>query len=434
MEIARVREFNSAESLNGTPSSFGLLRSKTRRGIILCSMPHLRKRHILDLFLKRLRFFRVVSIQGARQTGKSFLAREILAKGNKNALYLTFDRSSVKDSAQRSPDTFILQHEDYKPLILDEAQKVTAIFDAVKAHVDVDTTPGQYVLLGSTEFSKELHIRESLTGRLGRIRIYPFNLAEATQIGPNPSKSFDLAAKTPRISRRELLRYLESGGFPGIFFIHDSENRQALLEDWLRLVLERDLQQFPTIKADSELAKKILEHLATASVPSASEIAKKLRVSPKRISQHLLLLKQLFVVNEILPHSLGSGKPRYMLCDAGLAHHLQASRERRLVTWAWIEMLSQHAYRGSAGVSFSYYRSARGGVIDLVVETRQKEISAFKILDFESIKQQDLEILRAFKTKCEKNGYRKISVYALAPVDRAAKDGDVVILPWESIA
>lgn len=396
-------------------------------------MPHKRLRHIYPLFLKRLRFFRVVSIQGARQTGKSFLAREILAKENEKSLYLTFDRASEKDRAQRGPDTFILEHEDSRPLIIDEAQKVSGIFDAVKAHVDVDPRPGQFVLLGSTEFSKELQIRESLTGRLGRIRIYPFNMAEAGQIGPNPSKLFHLVQSKPRMSRKDLLRYLSRGGFPGIFFVHDEGDRQALLEDWLLLVLERDLHQFPKLKPDSELARRILELLATEDVPGATELAKRLRVSTQRIARHLKLMKFLFVVHELPCHPLGSGKSRYFLCDAGLAHHLGASRERCLSTWLLLEFLSQHSYRGTLGLHLSYYRSARGGVVDLVVENRAKEIAAFKILDRETIDKRDLEILKAFRVKCEKEGYRKIFLFALAPVGRQWSESGIVIAPWEAV-
>ena len=47
-------------------------------------MPHLRNRLVLPKLLKLLKFFPVVAIQGARQTGKSFLAREILSKESKN--------------------------------------------------------------------------------------------------------------------------------------------------------------------------------------------------------------------------------------------------------------------------------------------------------------------------------------------------------------
>ena len=399
-------------------------------------MPHKRSRHVYTAFLKRLSFFRVVSIQGARQTGKSFLAREILAKENKKSLYLTFDHAATKDKAQRGPDTFILEYEDYKPVILDEAQKVPAIFDAVKLHVDHDTGPGQFVLLGSAEFSKEMHIRESLTGRLGRIRIYPFNLAEAGQKPPNPVKSFTLVQATPRFSRKGLLKYLQNGGFPGIFYIHGLAERQALLDDWLRLVLERDLHQFLNLKVDSELSLKIVNELANAEHPAAAQIAKRQRVTTQKVTRILTLLKSLFVIHELRPHRLGSGKARYLLCDAGLATHLGASRARSLATWLVLEFMSQHAYRGTHGLTLSYYRSARGGIIDFVIENRDQEIAAFKIIDRETratVDQRELEILRAFKIKCIKDGYKKVFLYALAPVNHAWTDDEVSIIPWESI-
>ena len=53
---------------------------------------------------------------------------------------------------------------------------VPEIFNAVKFQVDQKRVPGSYLLLGSTEFSKLARIRESLTGRLGRIRALPAHL------------------------------------------------------------------------------------------------------------------------------------------------------------------------------------------------------------------------------------------------------------------
>ena len=111
-------------------------------------MPHPRDRLILAKLKKRLTFFPVVAMQGARQTGKSFLARQLAPKALPKAQYVTFDDRDKRSAAEAHPASFLKEHLDAMPLILDEAQKVPDIFDAVKSEVDEERRPGRFPLPG----------------------------------------------------------------------------------------------------------------------------------------------------------------------------------------------------------------------------------------------------------------------------------------------
>ncbi len=398
-------------------------------------MPHPRDRHAIQQIKKKLSFFRVLSLQGARQTGKSFLARDLLPARLKNYHFETLDRREARLFVEKNPESFLEKYADIKTLAIDEAQKVPDLFDAVKLKVDVDTRPGQYLLLGSTEFSKEVRIKESLTGRLGRVRIFPFNYAETQSLAPNPSRHACLLNVDPRGSRKFFLRYLDSGGFPGIFHVRDEEARAALMNDWLRLVRERDLLQFTHLRIvlDPELCQDILSRVALSGEPNVAWISKELGKSSRKVQKHLMLLEQLFVIHKQLPHSLGSGKPRYLLCDPGLATHLGSSFQRKLETALWLEQLSQQSYSGNIEYKMSYYRSARGGIIDLIVEDKSKNVWALKMISEEGYDQRDFEILRAFEAKAKAAGLHVRGLYALAPVSKKTELGSIGIYPWESI-
>ncbi len=84
-------------------------------------MPHSRPRTALAILLKRLQFTPVVSVQGARQTGKSFLVRELLSKEISNSVYVTLDDKTKQTLAQDCPQTFLASLEGSKPAIIDEA-------------------------------------------------------------------------------------------------------------------------------------------------------------------------------------------------------------------------------------------------------------------------------------------------------------------------
>lgn len=395
-------------------------------------MPHLRKRHAAPLVLKRLKSSRVLTLQGARQTGKSVLAREILPAMLPHAAFETFDRAMTKRFAQENPDTFLEKNTEFQPLIIDEAQKVPEIFDAVKHQVDLHPAPGRYILLGSSEFSREVKIRESLTGRMSRIRLYPFNLAEALQLPENPSKAIFLTNRTPRCHRADLLRHLKASGMPGVFALRTQADRESFFEDWISLVTTRDLLLFVRLNPDPDLADAIIRAIPKIEMPDSAHLSRHLRENSRRIQKHLMILEQLFVLHKILPHRLSAGKPLYFLLDGGLAGHLGASMERQLQTWLLHEQLSQHSYRDDRTSRLSYYRSARGGLLDLICETPDS-CSALKIIPRESIDLRDFMILEAFRKKAALAGNPKVELTALAPVAKPETIEGVKVFPWESI-
>jgi len=51
-------------------------------------MPHNRNRFVLSRLKEKLKFARVVTVQGARQTGKSFMVKELFKQGT----YTTLDK------------------------------------------------------------------------------------------------------------------------------------------------------------------------------------------------------------------------------------------------------------------------------------------------------------------------------------------------------
>ena len=395
-------------------------------------MPHSRQRHAQPLLLKKIGFARVVSIQGARQTGKSYLARELLAKSLKKSQFVSFDQTLPRSFAESNPDAFLESQSDAHPLILDEAQKVPEIFDAIKHQADIRPSPGRYLLLGSTEFSREVRIRESLTGRLSRVRLYPFNLAESLQLPPNPSRSPALIQDKPRVSRAELLRHLERGGLPGIFAVRDAIERKALLKDWLELACTRDLLQFPALRPDPELAMQLFQELARRPLADQAELVRATGGSARRIKEHLDALVRLFAIEKVPPHPSGTGKARYILCDTGIVHALQGNFRSGLLTWVIGEYLSQHSYRAS-DVKLWTYRGSRGGLIEVVLENGPDELHAIKVLSDEHFDLRDLEILKSFTTRARAKGIKKIKTLALAPVHTLTKMGAVNIHPWEAI-
>lgn len=379
-------------------------------------MPHSRPRLAIAQLQKRLQFTPVVAIQGARQTGKSYLARELLAKYLVRSSYVTLDDRSKQVLAQESPQTFLASLSGAKPAIVDEAQKAPAIFDAIKLMVDEDRRPGRFLLLGSTEFSLLQSIRESLTGRMGKIRLFPMTFWETR----------GLPAKRNRPTRAETLKYLESGGMPGIAFVRDTQVRTEFFQDWIDLTCQRDIHQFKRLKLDSDLAYSLLKYASTQEEPTAAAFGRLTRANHKKVATHLKALCELFVLMRLEPHPSGTGKAIYLPLDSGVAAHLGAPIIKRLQIALMNERMAKNSYYGGKRNSFYYYRSSGKKMVHLVEEELGGKTKAFQLFDREAVKKTDLELLKAF---LQKN--HGAEAYLLAPVTDCWKATGIKIEPWE---
>lgn len=334
-------------------------------------MPHQRARHLFSLLLKRRKLWPVIGILGPRQVGKSTLLREQIAP-KIHAKYITLDRKDHRDRAGRSPDYFLktVIDDEKQPIIVDEVQKVPELFDAIKSEVDEARRPGKFLLTGSTEFSRRTGIRESLTGRIGLVRLFPLTTREANErslVSP-----WVTGKPVPGVSPAEANAWFERGGMPGICFLRSAEERGALFDGYLDTTCFRDLEQIVGSRLSGNLAREILSALAHLETPSATEVAAKLKSDTRRIKRHIEALEAVFMLHRLDPHPAGIGKPLYYLFDAGLASHLGASFKNRLAIWAINECLAQHEYSGKPSPRLRYYESTKHSHVDLVIEAGGK--------------------------------------------------------------
>ena len=92
----------------------------------------------------------VTLITGARQTGKTFLCRDI--HETMGIDYVTLADRQERELANKDPDAFLKIHGT--PLIIDEVQKAKGLFDSIEAAVDKSLferkeSKGMYILAGS---------------------------------------------------------------------------------------------------------------------------------------------------------------------------------------------------------------------------------------------------------------------------------------------
>jgi predicted AAA+ superfamily ATPase len=326
-------------------------------------MPHMRSRYAVSIIQKLASFWPIVGVVGLRQVGKTTLLRKQIGISK----VLSFDDEDTRLQAEASSKVFLSQQ--LPPLIIDEVQKVPKIFDALKSKVDRQKRPGEYYLTGSSEFSTRLGIRESLTGRIGLLQLYPLTLGEFHQ---KPIQSIKpIHPSEPRFSVEEIASAMVRGGLPVPAFLRDSNALDMYWKTWLDTLVYRDLNRAYGKSYDPEIAFDILKRMAKIFLNGDLPAVQDLGVNPRKIRPYLEAMQTVFLVQRFRCHEEGVGKDLWLLGDSGLANYLMEQKVSPGASFTLArhfilnEILSQQEYIGKS-LRKTYFKSAKGSIIDFV--------------------------------------------------------------------
>ena len=118
----------------------------------------------------------ILLLVGARQAGKTTLARALIEEGAHDARYLTLDAPAVLEAATGDPAGFVRGLEG--PVILDEVQRAPELFLPIKQAVDSKRVPGSFLLTGSANVLLQPALSDALVGRLEALTLWPLAAAE----------------------------------------------------------------------------------------------------------------------------------------------------------------------------------------------------------------------------------------------------------------
>lgn len=126
---------------------------------------------------ERLAVMPAVVMTGARQTGKSTLARAMIPGGRQ---FFSLDDLDVLDTARRDPEALV---GGDRPVTLDEVQREPNLLHAVKRAIDRDRRPGRFLLTGSANLLLMRRVSESLAGRASYLTLRPMTRREQRGLG-----------------------------------------------------------------------------------------------------------------------------------------------------------------------------------------------------------------------------------------------------------
>jgi hypothetical protein len=247
----------------------------------------------------------VVGIIGARQVGKTTLARE-LARRRRGEVH-RFDLEDPGDlNMLREP---MMALEKLRGLVvIDEVQRLPAIFQTLRVLVDRPRAPARFLVLGSASPELLKQSSETLAGRIFYHKLEGFSLDE---VG---------AGKSERLWLR--------GGFPRSFLADSDGASDEWRRGFIQTFLERDVPQLGIAVPAATLRRfwMMLAHYH-GQTWNASEIARSFGVSHTAVRRYLDLLTSALVVRQLPPWHENIGKrqvksPKVYIADSGLLHAL----------------------------------------------------------------------------------------------------------------
>jgi predicted AAA+ superfamily ATPase len=359
-----------------------------------------------------------ISVDGPKAVGKTATAMQ------RAATIFRLDDEAVAEVLRAAPERI---REVDAPVVIDEWQRMPAIWDAVRRAVDDGAEPGRYLLTGSA-VPAELPVHSG-AGRILSLRMRPLSFAERGRERTTVSlaRLLDGGGEVSGRSELSLVDYVEeivASGFPGIRALNDRV-RRAQLDSYITRVIEREFpEQGQQVRKPETLRSWMSAYAAaTATTTSYAKIldaatpglgdkpAKETTLTYREMLSKLWLLDPVEPWRPRNPFARFGTAPKHFLADPALSARLLGLDEQRLLNaqvgeigpndktrlgslFEALVALSLHTYAQAAEAAVSHFRTSRGDhEVDFVVHRGDGSTVALEVKLDRTVGDQDVRHL-----------------------------------------
>jgi uncharacterized protein len=321
----------------------------------------------------------VVVLTGARQTGKSTLAREI---GGDDRLYLTLDDFDVLEQAGDDPDGLVARAPRQT---LDEVQRAPALLLAIKRAVDRKRQRGRFLLTGSANLALLDKVSESLAGRASYLSLWPMTRRE--QLGKGrcgvwqelldaSDAAWPDVLKAHREEPEDWRALATRGGYPTPALELTASQRNIWFAGYTQTYLERDVAQISAIANLPDLRRLMRAVcLRIGQLTNQTELARDVALPQATVHRWLNVLEASYQLVRVPAYAVNRTKrriktPKVYWSDTGLALHLSGAPPdgphlenlvlNDLLVWRDSQVKRPEVL---------YWRTAAGEEVDFVIES-----------------------------------------------------------------
>ena len=265
------------------------------------------KRHIAPVLEKRFKNNICLSINGARQVGKSTLCNHLFPDAKK----VNFDNKIIRMAALEDEAGFL--NNSGTPLFIDEAQKAPSIFEAIKDKISYDNLGySSYVLSGSQKL--KLHAgEETLAGRVSTNEINGLSLREIFDVPFDerflPNDEYISSREKELKPYKDVWNVIHRGQYPELYENPDKE-WEDFYQSYVNTYIERDVADLISAKNIMTFFKFMTSIACrTGNVLSYTSIANEVGVDAKTISEWVSILERSGIVPGVYRRFLFSHIP-----------------------------------------------------------------------------------------------------------------------------
>lgn len=303
----------------------------------------------------------VLALLGARQVGKTTLARQLMADRQawpQGCVLFDLERPAGLAALEHTPELTLAAERGL--VVIDEVQRLPSLFPLLRPLVDEPGRQSRYLLLGSAAPELVQGVSETLAGRVQFLTVSGFSLDE---VGPG-----------------EQDRLWLRGGFPRAFLAASDAAAWRWLEGFRRTFLERDIPALGVRIAPASLDRfwRMLAH-CHGQTWNGAELGRSMGLSANSVNHYRDLLAGTFMVRLLQPWHANLAKrqvkaPKLYLRDSGLLHQLLGissmaalrSHPRYGASWEGFALEQVLAHFGDQGAYF--WATQRGAELDLLLQ------------------------------------------------------------------
>ena len=313
-----------------------------------------------------LNMYPIVTITGPRQSGKTTLSRMLLPEWN----YVSLEDPEIREFCLSDCKGFLKNYSEHT--IIDEAQRVPALFSYLQTHIDIAGKKGMYILTGSQNLNMMESISQSLAGRTSILKLLPFSYEE--------QKNADILPQT-------IEEQIFTGGYPRIFDSHIPP--EQFYRDYINLYVERDVRQLKNI-GNLEAFTRFIKLCAgrIGQLLNIQNLADDCGIGATTAKSWLSILETSFIIYFVKPDYRNYTKrlvksPKLYFSDTGLAcslleiqntkqiqsHYLRGNLFENLV----INRFRAKSFNKGKDPQMAFWRDKNGIEIDLIETVFSKD-------------------------------------------------------------